>query len=202
LIGAAARFRHAQADKMEEPMEGIHHPEHWEGLYVVIGTSAGALVGLLFIVMSLHFAEIRGRTDDNMRLTIEGGRNNTYHLLTVLIEAALVLTPQPIAFLGAELVLINLFGLRLPLTIVYKYARRPITISERGGFPTHLIATIIVAYLTGAVAGGLLIAGHQWALYLVTAACLVKLVRAVLTAWMLMFGMVHAEAAAEPEKAG
>jgi len=183
-------------------MEGIHHPEHWEGLYVVIGTSAGALVGLLFIVMSLHFAEIRERAGDNMRLTIEGGRNNTYHLLTVLVEAAMVLTPQPIAFLGAELILVNLFGLRLPLTIVYKYASKPITISERGGFPTTLIATIIAAYLTGAVGAGLLVAGYQWGLYLVTAACVVKLVRSVLTAWMLMFGMVHAQVTADQEKRG
>jgi hypothetical protein len=174
-------------------LEATYRPEAWRDLYVMIGTSAGALVGLLFIVMSLHFDKISERSDDNMRLTIEGGRNNTYHLLTVLIEAALILTPQPINFLGAELIAINLFGLRLPLTIIYKYVNKPITISERGGFPTALIATIIVAYLIGAVGGVLLVERLAWGLYLVTAACIVKLVRSVLTAWMLMFGMFHAE---------
>jgi hypothetical protein len=174
-------------------LESGFGPGAWRELFVMIGTSAGALVGLLFIVMSLHFGKLGERSDDNMRLTIEGGRNNTYHLLTVLVEAAMVLTPQPLALLGAELAAVNLFGLRLPLTILYRYAHRPITISERGGFPTALIATVIIAYLAGAVGGGLLIAGHPFGLYLVAAACVAKVVRSVLTAWMLMFGMLHAE---------
>ncbi len=177
-------------------METIYRPEAWRDLYVMIGTSAGALVGLLFIVMSLHFHRISERSDDNMRITVEGGRNNTYHLLTVLIEAALILTPQPIAFLGVELIAINLFGLRLPLTIIYKYVNKPITISERGGFPTILIATIIAAYIAGAAGGVVLAERSAWGLYLVTGSCIVKLVRSVLTAWMLMFGMFHVQAVA------
>ena len=182
-------------------METTYRPEAWHDLFVMIGSSAGALVGLLFIVMSLHFDKIGQRSDDNMRLTIEGGRNNTYHLLTVLVEAAVILSPQPMGLLGAELIAINLFGLRLPISIVYKYARRPITISERGGFPTALIATIIVAYLAGAV-GGVLLVGHVgWALYLVAASSIVKLVRSVLTAWMLMFGMLYAQMAAQARAA-
>ena len=45
-----------------------------------------------------------------------------------------------------------------------------------------------------AVGGVLLVEQLAWGLYLVTAACIIKLVRSVLTAWMLMFGMFHAEA--------
>jgi hypothetical protein len=176
-------------------LEANFRLEAWRDLIVMIGTSAGALVGLLFIVMSLHFDKIGERSDDNMRLTIEGGRNNTFHLLTVLVEAAAILTPQPLSFLGAELVALNLFGLRLPLSILYKYARKPITISERGGFPTVLVGTIIVAYLAGAAGGALLFQGVPWGIYLVAASLVVKLVRSVLTAWMLMFGMLQAEAA-------
>jgi len=175
-------------------LEVTYRPEAWRDLYVMIGTSAGALVGLLFIVMSLHFHRISERSDDNMRITVDGGRNNTYHLLTVLIEAALILTPQPMVFLGAELIAINLFGLRLPLTIIFKYVNKPITISERGGFPTVLIATIIAAYIAGALGGVALVEQLTWGLYLVTASCIVKLVRSVLTAWMLMFGMFHVQA--------
>ena len=83
-------------------MEFTNKLELWHDLFVMIGSSAGALVGLLFVVISLHIGKISERTDYNMRATIEGARNNTIHLLTVLDEAAVVLTPQPMSFLGAE----------------------------------------------------------------------------------------------------
>ncbi len=171
------------------------HPEAWHDLFVMIGSAAGALVGLLFIVVSLHFDKIGALSDVNTRVTVEGARYNTLHLLTVLLEAAAVLTPQPLAFLGAELVVLNLFGLRLPLTIVYRYANQHVTISQRGGFPTVLIATVIAAYLIGA-AGGVAAFRHlEWGLYLVAASCLAKIVRSVLTAWMLIFGISHSRTA-------
>lgn len=166
--------------------------EAWHDLFVMIGSSAGALVGLLFIVVSLHFDKISGQDDVNMRVTMEGARYNTMHLLTVLLEAAAVLTPQPAAWLGAELILLNLFGLRLPLTIIYRYANRHVTISHRGGFPVLLIATVIAAYLMGAAGGAAAIARWDWALYAIALSCLVKIVRSVLTAWMLIFGIGHA----------
>jgi hypothetical protein len=175
-------------------MEFDFRPQAWRDLFVMIGGSAGALVGLLFIVMTLHFDRIARRADANMRVTIEGGRNNTYHLLTVLVEAAAVLMPQPVALLGIELIGLNLFGLRLPLMIIRRYLGQHITISEGGGFPTRLIATVIALYLMGAVGGAALAFSLGWGIYLVAAACVLKLVRTVLTAWMLMFGVHHASA--------
>ena len=102
-------------------MESTYRPESWHDVFVMIGTSAGALVGLLFIVMSLHLDKISERTDYNMNATIHGARSNTIHLLNVLVEAAMVLTPQPLSFIGAELIAINIVGLRHPLAFVYKY---------------------------------------------------------------------------------
>lgn len=174
-------------------MESAYQPDAWRDLFFMIGTAAGALVGLLFIVVSLHIDKINELTDYNMRVTIEGARFNTLHLLTVLIEAAAVLTPQPLPFLGAELIVLNLFGLRLPLTIIYKYFDKHITISDRGGFPTFLIVTIIAAYLLGAAGGATLFSHPNWGLYMVTVSCLTKIVRSVMTAWMLMFGVRHAK---------
>jgi len=173
-------------------MEHLSHPEAWRDVFVMIGSSAGALVGLLFIVVSLHFDKINELSDHNMRATMEGARFNTLHLLTVLVEAAAVLVPQPLIFLGAELFVINMFGLRLPFTIIYKYFDKHLTISHRGGFPTLLIATIIAAYAMGAAGGVALFRLMEWGLYLVAASCLIKIVRSVLTAWMLIFGLGHA----------
>src|SRR5678816_4707488 len=113
-------------------MEPVYQPALWRDLFAMIGASAGALVGLLFIVVTLHFDKISERTDANMRVTMEGARNNMYHLLTVLVEAVVVLTPQPLFFAGIELIALNLVGLRLPLTIIYRYVGQNITISNRG----------------------------------------------------------------------
>lgn len=158
----------------------------------MIGASAGALVGLLFIVVTLHFGRIAERADDNMRITMQGARYNMFHLLTVLVEAAIILAPQPLAFAGVELIAVNLFGLRLPIVIIYRYFGKNITISGSGGFPTMLLATIISAYLLGA-AGGVMMFHHAGlAIYMIAVSCLIKLVRSVLTAWMLMFGVTQA----------
>jgi hypothetical protein len=173
-------------------MESTYEPELWHDLFVVIGTSAGALVGLLFIVVSLHLDKINERADHNVRATIDGARYNTIHLLVVLVEAAVVLTPQPLSFVGVELIAINIFGLRGPLAFAYKYLNKHITISPRGGFPTGLILTIIAAYLLGVAGGVAAFRLLDWSLYLVAASCVIKIVRSVLTAWMLMFGMLQA----------
>ncbi|MGH6869921.1 MAG: hypothetical protein ACREHE_00310 [Rhizomicrobium sp.] len=169
-------------------MPTLYQPEAWRDLFVMIGSASGALVGLLFVVVSLHFDRLGERTDDNMHIALDGARFNTMHLLTVLVEAAAILTPQPLAWLGIELIAFNLFGLRLPLTIIYRYANKHITLSARGGFPTALIATIISAYLLGALGGAILPGNPNWGLLLVTASCLTKIVRSVLTAWVLLFG--------------
>ena len=174
-------------------MEHLSHPEAWRDVFVMIGSSAGALVGLLFIVVSLHFDRISELSDSNMRVTIQGARYNTLHLLTVLVEAVAVLLPQPLILLGAELVAINLFGLRLPFTIVRNYYDKHITISHRGGFPTALIVTVIAAYLLGAAGGAVLMRGLEWGLYAIALSCLIKIVRSVLTAWMLIFSQSHAQ---------
>ena len=39
-------------------MENAHLPEAWRDLYVMLGTSSAALIGLLYVVTSLHLDEI------------------------------------------------------------------------------------------------------------------------------------------------
>ena len=172
-------------------MAAGYQPEVWRDLFVMIGTSAASLVGLLFIVMSLHIGAIRDRPDYNMGATIHAARNNTFHLLTVLVTAVLVLAPQPPRILGAELVALHLFGLRLPITFTYRHF-----IENHGGFPISMIVTISTGYMLGAVGGLALIGNAGWGFYLVSASCITILVRSVLTAWMLMFGDRRADAAA------
>jgi hypothetical protein len=169
-------------------MEHAFQPEQWRDLYVMLGTSSAALIGLLFVVMSLHLDEIMKNPVFYIR-----AHNITLHLLTTLVEAALILTPQPMAILGAELVALNLFGLRLPLGFVYQYFYKNREIGNRGSYSIYRGMINIGAYLFG-VAGGLsLIALSNWGLYLVTVSYVAFLVSGILNAWTIMFGVGQME---------
>jgi len=104
-------------------MENPHHPELWQNVFVVLGSSSAALIGLLFIATSLQVKEI-------VNNPVFYGRafNHTRFLLIILVEALLVLIPQPMFVLGAELVAINVLGLWLPLSFVYFFFRTTKTI--------------------------------------------------------------------------
>ncbi len=171
-------------------MTTFDQAERWRDLFVMVGGAAAALVGLLFVVMSLYFNAIRAAPDYDVNATVHAARNNTYHLLTVLVTAVLILAPQPADVLGAELICLHLFGLRLPLFFTYEHF-----IAHRGGFPMSMIVTISTGYSLGAASGVALIVHPAWGLYLAAASCMILLVRSVLTAWMLMFGRRQAPAA-------
>lgn len=103
-----------------------------------------------------------------------------------------VLMPQPALFLGIELIVLNLLGVRSPFAFIFRYAGKRVTISDEGKFPALLLATIIAAYAVGIAGGVFVVRQAEWALYLVTFSCMAKIVRAVLTAWMLIFSLSHA----------
>jgi hypothetical protein len=104
-------------------------PELWRDLYVMLGTSSAALIGLLFIVTSLHLDEVVNNPALRLR-----ARNNTIHLVAMLVETMLILTPQPMPILGAELAAINLLALQLPLSFAYKYFYKDRKTGKRGGW--------------------------------------------------------------------
>jgi len=168
-------------------------PELWHDVFVMMGSAAAALVGLLFVVMSLYFHAIRAAPDYDLGATIHAARNNTYHLLTVMVTAALILIPQAALPLGAELAVLHLFGLRLPVLFTYTHFFR-----NRGGFPFAMITTIVTGYGLGAASGAAFILRSGWAPYLAATSCIILVVRSVLTAWMLMFERPHPNARDRP----
>jgi len=85
-------------------MESAYQPEAWKEFYVMIGGSIAVLTGLLFLATSLHIAEI-GKTP-HFRVRAFG---NTFQLVGQLVNSSLVLTPQPLMWLGVELALFNTF---------------------------------------------------------------------------------------------
>jgi hypothetical protein len=169
-------------------------PDIWRDFFVMVGTAAASLVGLLFLVMSLHISTIRDHPDYDTEATIHAARNNIFHLLTALATSAMLLAPQPLRLVGAEVAAAHLYGLRLPIMFTYKHFIR-----NRGGFAFSMIVTISTGYLLGIAGGVALLARADWGLYLVAASCTIILLRSVLTAWSLQFGRnseAHRSAAA------
>jgi hypothetical protein len=94
--------------------ESVDLIDAWQNLYVMLGTSSAALIGLLFVATSLHLGEVVSNPAFRVR-----SYNQTLYLLTLLVEAVLILVPQPVSFLGAELMVLNLMGLWFPISTSY-----------------------------------------------------------------------------------
>jgi hypothetical protein len=158
--------------------------EPWRDLYVMLGTSSAALVGLLFVAASLHLKEVLRN-----EILYTRTRNITLHLIITLVQAAAVLTPQPRALLGSELVLTNLFGLWPPLSFTYRVFVRDRQLGKRGGFSIYRAANYIAAYIVGLAGGAVLACGLDWGMYLVTASYVNFLAGAIWNNWAIMFGV-------------
>jgi len=169
-------------------MEHTYQPESWRELYVTLGSAAAALIGLLFVATSLHLDEIVNDPVYRVR-----ARNNSIYLLMVLVEAAFILSPQPIGFLGAELVVINLFMLPLPLRNVYNFFYKDRKLSGRSGWRIYRAIAFVSGLLLGAAGGICLIKGLSWGLHLVTASCITFLVTVAMNAWSIMLGVGRSE---------
>ena len=126
----------------------------------MLGTSSAALIGLLFVATSLHLGEVVSNPGFRVR-----SYNQTVYLLTLVVEAVLILVPQPVPFLGAELMVLNLVGLWLPSApLTLSFTNSGTTVSRRHGMSRAI--TLSGAYLLGIAGGIALIQGSHWGMYL------------------------------------
>jgi hypothetical protein len=153
----------------------------------MLGTSSAALIGLLYVVTSLHLDEIV-----NNRASRRHARSNSLYLIITVVDAAVILTPQPGLFLGIELALLNLIGLAIPfrniLAILADWRG-----AYRAGFALHRSLIFVAEFASGAVGGAVVALGSSWGLYLVTASYVALLVSVALNAWAIMVGIGEAE---------
>ena len=75
--------------------ESAHLIDAWHDLYVMLGTSSAALIGLLFIATSIHLDEVVSNPGFRVR-----SYNQTLYLLTLFVEAILILVFQPVSLLA------------------------------------------------------------------------------------------------------
>jgi modulator of FtsH protease len=168
-------------------MENAYQPELWRDAYVMLGTAAAALIGLLFVVMSLHLDEIVNNPVYRIR-----ARNNTFYLLVMVVEATLILIPQPMAVLGVEMIGISLFLLQLHSRNLYEFAYKNKDVGNRGGFQAYTALRFIACDLLGVAGGVCLVELSNWGLYLITASYVIFLGSVIYNAWLIMLGVGQA----------
>jgi len=165
-------------------IESMDLIDAWRDLYVMLGTSSAALIGLLFIATSIHLAEVVSNPGFRVRT-----HNQTLYLLTLLVGAILILVPQPVPFLGAEIVALNLVGLWIAVSTTYTFIYKHRDDIHRGGMKMSRAIPLTVAYLLGVTGGIALIQSSRWGMYIVTVSYTTLLVTVVLGAWSTMLGM-------------
>jgi hypothetical protein len=180
-----------QTEKPRNKLGGdLGHYQHevWRDLFVMLGTSAAALLGLLFVATSLHLDEITKNFSYRNRAL-----NNSYMLIFTLVEAIIVLTPQPIELLSATLVVANLVIIWIPLKNTYLYGYKNRDVGQRGGWAIWRGIGYLFAITIGIAGGALTLLSPNIGLYLITVSCGALLVIVALNSWSVLLGIGQME---------
>jgi len=160
---------------------------HWESFYVIVGSSAAALTGLMFVVMTLISDSRQKRT---LREIDAFGTPTVVHYTAVLLISAVMSAPwvhlRDVALaIGAS----ALAGIVYAI-IVLRRVRGPVSykpVLEDWIWHLTLPSLAYVALFVGAIG---LNNGHNWALYAIGAVALLLLFVGIHNAWDTVTYMV------------
>jgi len=152
----------------------------WENFYIIVGSSAGALTGLQFVVMAL-VADSPTRKDSNTIDTF--GTPTVVHFCAVLLVSALLSAPWPL--LSEAAIAIGICGVAgvVYSLIVVRRARRVTGYKpEMEDWIFHCVLPL-VAYATLLASGITLTISHTLALFGVALFTLILLFVGIHNAW-------------------
>lgn len=161
--------------------DAVHNPlAAWENFYIIVGSSAGALTGLQFVVMAL-VAELRPWGTEQ-EVNAFGTPTVVHFGATLLVSAVLAAPWQRLGSAGVALAICGALGCAYSL-IVVRRARR--TTAYRPVFEDWLWFVILplVAYVDLLVGAVVLQRSPGAALFAIAAAALVLLFVGIRNAW-------------------
>jgi hypothetical protein len=154
----------------------------WETFYVIVGSSAAALTGLMFVVIVL-MADIRGNIVTTGRQIDAFGTPTVVHFGAVLLQSAIVAAPWP-TITGARIML-GLYGWTavVYMLIVLRRARRQTDYTPV--IEDWLFHTVfpLIAYLGIATAAWLLPRAPGPFLFVIAAAAMLLMFIGIHNAW-------------------
>ena len=151
----------------------------WHDYFVVVGTGAAALTGLVFVAMTLHLEDIVDHPVHRHR-----ARTILTGLTAVFIRCSLVLMANQ----SQQAVAVELFAVLVVAEIVlYRSTRDALSAADMPVFLRAVgsFACLVLEQL-GAV---ILFAGGAWGLYVVGVGMMSSFVFMVTGAWLLLVGV-------------
>ena len=163
------------------PANGPRVLSSWANFYVMAGTSAAALVGLVFIVITLVTGSPRTRTRREGTATFS--TPTIVHFATVLFVSAVLLAPWPsLTYPLAVLGIAGAFGVAYVLRVAYRMTRMEIYTADAEDYTWH-IALPLLAYAV-VFAGALALRAYTApALFAIAAAVVAMLFIGIHNAW-------------------
>ena len=158
-----------------------YDPQAWHEYYVMLGSAAAALAGLVFVGLSIHADAVALDPLHRVR-----ARNLTAGIIYVTAVAALMLTPgQGRHALGAELILGGLIIGWLFATPLRRFGER-----ISGGVRLRMIVSVS-ACLISVAAGVSQVAHRGGGLYLLVPAAIAGVTLNVFGAWSLLIDLAE-----------
>ena len=152
--------------------------QDWDTFGQVAGGASGALLGLLFIVVSLN----RDRIIQNPALRASALKTLVLFMLPLVASILLVTPQQPSWVLGTELILLGFItGVVLVAAGHGKRALDTRLAQLLDRFSPNLVTTVLML-----VAGATLVAGYGGGLYWLVPAVLAGLISGVTNAWLFL----------------
>ena len=171
-------------------MEAAYSPGEWVNFAIGLATASGALTGLVFVAVSLHAADVLGSAFHRRR-----AESTFVILLGILTASLLLLLPgQGRTAVAVEMLLVG-------AVLAYRTARTwPV-------LRTSLSREAAMSYVAGAIAHSLIVLGAigllaraGGGLYVIAAALILALVRALSDIWILFTGIEEAAVTDPPPR--
>jgi hypothetical protein len=163
----------------------------WDSFYVILGSAAGALIGLQFVVMTL-IASLRTRTSRESIAAF--GTPTVVHLTGTLLVSALLSVPWPsLPPASAALGACGLGGVLYSVVVVRRARRQTVYTPVWQDWLWYALLPG-TAYATLALAAPFLRAGHDRAPFVVAASALALLLIGIHNAWDTVTHMIASSA--------
>jgi len=163
---------------------------HWESFYVIVGSSAGALTGLMFVVITLIADSKQPRTLTEINAFATPA---VVHFSAVLLISAVLSAPWPNGRVAASALGLSAIAGIVYMIIVLRRLRQPTSYQKvLEDWIWHVVLPFL-AYIVLLVAHLALRYDHHWALYGIGAVALLLLFVGIHNAWDTVTYMVVAQ---------
>ena len=161
--------------------------EAWHDFYVILGSAAAGLTGLMFVVVSLTSTSMVQRTATGVRVFLSP--SVVFFTSIVLVAAVMAIPPLPPVVLGAVLIAGGGAGVAYLLGIRGHRQWRQSGLDRLDWL--WYVALPLASYAAMAAGGAAMVDGARFALHVVGAAAIALLVIGIRNAWDLVLWMTR-----------